>query len=316
MARRRSSLHGKRSKRERAPMTPSVAICLTSHDRLDCTRINEEIFKLNSRRPYTVVHASSGVLAAPYLEDAFVPCKPLPHPAGAIALMTRAIRAALPFHPDYLVLLDGDTWLLDDRVLPGWIDRLEANSRLLMATSSWWMPVPGSLAGRLGVEGSEIRRCPGNRLRRILSIPRRLTYDTMDFSTQFLILRNIRPLVELFCGLSLTDPRPVERKWFDCFAAHYGLDRVLRMSEREPVHPDHRFVCEPMGLYSQHWPAAGTSEDPRDAREELFVKPGTPGKREALRRHPQVCRGEAIQRLLQAAGPDDLTYYNASARRY
>ena len=52
---------------------------------------------------------------------------------------------------------------------------------------------------------------------------------------------------------------------FDRFTAYYGFDRVVRMREREPVHPHQRFACEQLGLHGEHWPAAGTSQDPGDA---------------------------------------------------
>lgn len=295
-------------------MTPSVAICLTSHDRIDCTRINQEIFKLNFAHPYIVVHASSGARAAPYLEDAFVRCTPQPHVAGAIALMRSALRAALPFEPDFLVLLDGDTWLLDEEVLLNWIRRLHANPVLLMATSSWTTTPPR--VRRLAIEMYQILRISGDRARRLAAVPRRMVYDAVDLSTQFCILRNHAPLLEAFCGLQPNDRRRVERQWFDRFSARYSLRRVLRMTEREPVNPDNRFVCERLGLYSQHWPAAGTSTDPSDEANELFVRADAPGKREALEHHPHIRKGESIQRLLNATSVAHLAYYNAGARRY
>lgn len=57
---------------------PSITICLTTHDRIDCAKINQEIFKLNFRTPFRIVHACSGSQAAPYLEDAFLWCEPKP----------------------------------------------------------------------------------------------------------------------------------------------------------------------------------------------------------------------------------------------
>lgn len=292
-----------------------IAICLTSHNRIDCTRINEEVFKLNFQHPYTVVHASSGQRAAPYLEDAFVRNEPLPHFAGAIVNMQTAVRAALEFNPDVLVLLDGDTWLLDERVLLDMIRRLLDGPNLLMAASSW-MPPPRSSLGRIALELRElvqIREDFGLRLRAGL---RRLSYDVCDFSTQFCILRNVKSLVDRFLSMRPGDGRLVERQWFDRFSARFDLQSVLRMTEREPVHPDHRFVCEPLALFSQHWPASGTSADPRDETDFHFVKPNTPGKREVLERFPNIGKGESIQRLLSATTAADLEYYNAGAPRY
>jgi hypothetical protein len=296
-------------------MTPRIAICLTSYDRLDCTRINEEIFKLNFTHPYIVVHASSGAGAVPYLEDAFVACEPRPHYAGAIALMQGTIKAALPFEPDFLVLLDGDTWLLDEGVFLELIQRMDANPVLLMATSSWSAP-PRSRIGRLMLEQSSIRHIPVDRLRQLASAPRRMAYDAVEFSTQFCILRNHGPLVEAFCGMRPYEHRRVERHWLVRFSSYFGLERVLRMTEREPRLPDYRFVCERLGLYSEHWPAAGTSTDPTNETNPYFVRPGTPGKREALELYPNIRKGKSIQRLMNTTGLTDLAYYNAGARRY
>lgn len=296
-------------------MNPKVAICLTSHDRLDCTYINQEIFKLNFTYPYILVHASSGAAAKPYLEDAFVHCEPLPHFAGAISLMKKAVKAALTFEPDYLVILDGDTWLLEENILLIFIQRLQKNPRLLIATCAW-MSLPHRFIYRLRREITEIVDIPVNRICRFISLPRRLIYDAMDFSTQFIILRNYKPLVDLFLSLSPDDPRLIERQWFDLFSTRFSLNCVLRMKEREPVHPDRRFVCEQLGLHSEHWPAAGTSTDPRNEKEIDFVKPGTPGKKEALENHPNICNGKFIQKLLNSTTDQDLAYYNLGVKRY
>ena len=296
-------------------MIPRIAICLTSHDRIDCTLINEEIFKLNFTHPYIVIHAASGARAVPYLEDAFVRCEPKPHFAGAITLMQTAIKAALPFDPDFLILLDGDTWLLDEQILIGLIQRLQANPLLLMAATSW-MPLRGSLWKRFKRELSEIRHIPGDRMRRLVFVQGRMTYDAKDFSTQFFIMRNHKPLLDVFLSLRIDDKRLIERQWFDRFSTRFSLRRVLRIREREPVHPDNRLVCERLGLYSQHWPAAGTSADQKDKNSPYYVRPGMPGKREALERYPHIRKGKNIRRLLNAVSLADLDYYNAGAKRW
>lgn len=295
--------------------TTRIAVCLTSHDRIDCSRINQEIFKLNFAQPYIIVHASSGSNAEPYLEDTFISCSPRLHFEGAVILMQSAIKAALAFEPEFIILLEGDTWLLDEQVLWGIVQRLQANTRFLMATSSW-MPPPRTPIHRFAKELSEIKRIPGDRIRRIASLPRRMAYDAFDLATQFCILRNDPGLLALFRRIRLQDPRLVERRWFDLFSTYYSLKRILRIREREPVHPNNRFACERLALYSQHWPAAGTSADPRDGNNFHYVKPGTPGKREALLCYPHISKGQSIQRLLKARHPAELDYYNAGARRY
>jgi hypothetical protein len=296
-------------------MIPKIAICLISYDRLDCTLINQEIFKLNFSHPYIVVHASSGAKASRYLEDAFVQCKPLPHVDGAISLMRKAIKEALPFEPDFLVVLDGDTWLLEEKHLLNAIQCLNEDPTLLMATCAW-MNLPRFRVVRLALELADIVRIPVNRRQRFMSLPQRITYDATDFCTQFFILRNYQPLINLFFNMPIDNHRLVERQWFDHFSAHFNLERVLRMREREPVHPEHRFVCEQIGLHSEHWPMAGTYENPPKKNKHYFIRPDTPGKREALERYTHIRKGESIQRLLKTTDPDELAYYNAGAKRY
>ena len=293
-----------------ASSKPRIAICLTSYNRLDCTRINQEIFKLNFTHPYIVVHASSGPAAAPYLEDVFVPLDNLPHYAGSLSNMQCAVRAALRFNPDFLVMLDGDTWLLDEQILLNLVGRLARDPSLLMATFAWLEPP--SFLTRFSMELSEIVRISGHRWRRLAALPRRMAYDTMEFAIQFCIFKNDRRLIDCFCGMQPNARRRVERQWFDCFSAYFDLNRVLRIKEREPVHPDFRFACEPLALHSEHWPAAGTLTKPADASGPDVVRDDIPGKREALLRYAHIRKGESIQRLLHAT---DLSYYNAGAAR-
>ncbi len=299
---------------ELLPMFPRTAICLTSHDRLDCARINQEIFKLNFVHPYTVVHASSGPDASPYLEDMLVRCRPLPHFVGAFALMQRALMAARQFEPGFFVLLEGDTWLLEEKILLGLIRRMQADSAFLMAACAWMTP-PRSPARRLAREFAGLAVAPAGRLRRLATLPRRLRYDAVDFGTQFCIMRNHPLLVDVFCGMQADSRRMVERQWLERFSTRFSFERVLRMREREPVHPDQRFACEALALHSEHWPAAGTYAGDAHPRTLVYVQPGAPGKREALERYPHIRKGECIQRLLRATTPAEFAYYNAGARR-
>lgn len=296
-------------------MTTEIAICLTSHDRLDCVRINQEIFKLNFRHPYTVVHACSGAGAAAYLEDAFVRCDPRPHFAGAFTLMREALAAARRFRADFFVLLEGDTWLLDEDILLGLIRRMQDDPALLMAACAWMTP-PDSPVRRLAREIDGLARFAADRLQRLVTLPRRLRYDAVDFGTQFFIMRNEPPLLDLFCGMSPDGRRMLERQWFERFSAYFSFKRVLRLREREPVHPYQRFACEALALHSEHWPAAGTYAGGSDTRALFHVEPRAPGKREALEHYSRIRRGESIQRLLRASCPADLAYYNKGAHRF
>jgi hypothetical protein len=296
-------------------MIPATAVCLTSYDRLDCARINQEIFKLNFSGPYTVVHASSGPEARPYLEDCFVRCTPQPHFAGALALMQRAISAAREFEPGFLVVLEADTWLLDEQILQGFVGRMQADSALLMAACAWMTP-PRNRLRRLARELVALARWPSERLRRIATLPRRLRYDAVDFGTQFCIMRNHPFLLDLFCGMRSQSRRMIERQWFELFSAYFSFERVLRMREREPVHPYQRFACDRLCLHSEHWPAAGTYAGNHDPRSKAQVKTDAPGKREALERYPHIRKGECIQRLLRANTSTGLDWYNSGAQRF
>ena len=113
-------------------------MCLTTHDRIDCARISQEIIKLNYRRPLPIVHAASAPDYRPYLEDVFVSCEPRPLKAGAVNLLQRAITAATSaFDADYLVHLEGDTWLLDEEVIHRYIRKMEADDQVVLCTCSW-----------------------------------------------------------------------------------------------------------------------------------------------------------------------------------
>jgi hypothetical protein len=103
----------------------------------------------------------------------------------------------------------------------------------------------------------------------------------------------------------------VERQFFDAYSSRFSLDTVLRMREREPVHPHNRQMCEALALYCQHWPARGTAE-PDSLEDGHRAQPDHIGKKEALLKFPQIRRGEAIQRLLSATS---FEYYNPGASR-
>jgi hypothetical protein len=280
---------------------PSIAICLTSHDRIDCARINQEIFKLNFRTPFRVVHACSGRQKERYLEDAFIWCEPKPLHSGAINLIQRSFEVACErFVPDYLVHLEADTWILDERVILRFVHQMERNRHLLLATSAWW-------------PASRWRRAR-NALRVALRQPSALwkhPFDIGDFATQFFIVRNDPAVVRCILDIRANERERAERQFFDMYFSRFNLDTVLRMREREPVHPHNRQVCEALALYCQHWPAMGTAE-PRSPRDPHYGGPQQLGKKEALLQFAHISRGEAIQRLLNATS---FEYYNSGASR-
>jgi len=268
---------------------PSIAICLTTHDRIDCAKINQEIFKLNFRTPFRVVHACSGVLAEPYLEDAFLKCEPQPINAGAINLIQRSLELACQrYAPDYLVHLEADTWILDEQVILRYVYEMERNPHLLLATSAWWSVSPWR----------RIRNATGAALGRPTALLKH-RFDIIDFSTQFFIVRNDPAVLRCILAMPADPQRRAERQFFEAYVREFELNTVLRMREREPVHPHNRQMCEALALYCQHWPARGSAT-------------AQIGKREALLKFPWIRHGAAIQRLLAATS---FEYYNPGAAR-
>lgn len=287
---------------------PAV-VCLTTHNRLDCARINQELIKLNYRQPLPIVHACSSPDYAPYLEDRLLRCAARPLNEGAVDLLQHAMQAAATFDAEYLVHLEGDTWLLDESVIHRLVDAM-GRRRALLCASGWGV----SRAAWFGWSRFAGLRWFGSRLRPWVPgarLPRGRTPPMTEFGTQFFILH--RDALPAVMALQASDARPIEQAFFDSFTAHHGLDRVLPLAEREPVHPSNRHSCEALALYAQHWPARGLAMDPRPPGHLLYVPPTADGKREALQRHLPNGRGPHLQRLLQA---EDLGYYNAGALRY
>lgn len=280
---------------------PSIAVCLTTHNRIDCAKINQEIFKLNFRTPFRVVHACSGALTEPYLEDAFVWCEPKPINAGAINLIQRSFELACQrYAPDYLVHLEADTWILDEQVILRYVHEMERSPHLLLATSAWWSV-------------SRWRRAR-NAIGAAFGKPAALSrhrFDIIDFSTQFFIVRNDPAVLRCILDMPANEKRRAERQFFDAYVSRFNLDTVLRMREREPVHPHNRQMCEALALYCQHWPARGTAQ-PRSPEGRRYLSPDQIGKKEALLKFPWIRRGQAIQRLLSATS---FEYYNPGAAR-
>jgi len=134
-----------------------------------------------------------------------------------------------------------------------------------------------------------------------------------DFSTQFFIMRNEPALIDQVLAMIPDEHKLAEDAFFEAFTRKFGIDRVLRMAEREPVMPANRYWCHAQDLYCQHWPPKGTAHDPRHWWDPLYVRRNFDGKRETLQRYPHIRNGENLNRLLNAT---DLTFYNEGAIRY
>jgi hypothetical protein len=282
-----------------------AVICLTSYNRLDCARINQELIKRNYKRQYPIVHASSSPTYAAYLEDRYVRSTPKPLHQGAMDLLQQAVRTAVSdFNPRYIVHVEADTWLMDEQVLQRYLAKMDANPFKLLCTCEWSNP---SRANPSPPARSMIRRARSF-LRRCLK------GDTFaDFGTQFFIARTHPRLIASILNRVPNADKKAEVQLYEAFTSVFGLNRVLRMVEREPVHPAKRYICEELSLYCQHWPSRGTAMDPRDPGDPLYVSNDMIGKKETLLKYPNMNRGEHIQKLLRAQSYD---YYNPGAIRY
>ena len=292
-----------------------VVVGMTNHERPDCAHINMEIIKLNYPEPWPVVLACSGVDYQPHLEDVLVPCQPRDFIDGALNLLRQSFRAAVEeYNPKYLVHLEADTWVFDQRVMLRYIDRLERNPQALIAASSW------STDQRPGWRRS---KHPFARLKLLLA--RGLNALGVDFgvkrkdtlSTQFFIVRNEPRFLDLLDRFVPSKQTTLERDFYHAFVNAFGKRAIVGMPEREPVHPGNKDSCEALTLYAQHWPKR--SPRPLGKGAKRLPNAGgtgpydTLGKKEVLARHGFRHLGPAMRRLLEA---EDTRYYNPRAKRY
>ena len=284
---------------------------MTTFNRVDCARINQEIIKLNYSSPYPIVHSCSSSTYEQYLEDVFVPCEPHGLQAGALKLLQHSLASAIgTFSPGYVIHLEGDTWLMNEQVIHKIIATMDRSKHLLLCTSAWdddllafeYLKSPRvALRLHLTVAGA-VRR---------LGYPYRLTYrDTL--ATQFFVIRVVPEVVECLMSLAPIPGRSLEQEFHSIFMARFGEHNILRLRMREPIHPFNRYVCERLALFSQHWPARGTANDLRDPTHPRYIPPTADGKRETLLRFPSIRRGEHLQKLL---GAESFEYYNVGASR-
>jgi hypothetical protein len=292
---------------------PKVAICLTTHNRIDCARISLEIIKYNFPRDWVIVHACSNPAYEKYLEDELIRCQPLPMTAGALNLLQCSIAKAVEaYQPDYLIHLEGDTWILDHQVLLRYIQNLDDNRSALVAASSWSIDNVPVWRWKWNVRRNPVgavKSTTAKLLRRSGVEYGMLQQDTL--STQFFIAKNTPEWVSTLACLEPNDGYILENGFYKKIVERFGLAAIVGMPEREPLHPHFRWVCEALSLYGQHWPttvpnpSAGKAPCP-DSHFDV------PGKRETLMSAPWLRGGTHMERLLKAT---DLGYYNAAAKR-
>jgi len=299
-----------------------AVVCMTTFNRIDCARINQEIIKLNYAEPLPIVHACSSSNYEKYLEDVLVPCEQPAVPQsqtsaigvlqyGALNLLKRSLASAMErFSPEYLVHLEGDTWIMDERVIHNIIAKMDREKELIICTSAWdedllafdYLKQP-SLTMRVGLWFAGFVRK--------LGYPHRLTCRD-SLATQFFVIRTTPEMLQCFQTLEPIPGLDLEQALYRAFMARFAEHNILRQRVREPIHPFNRFVCEKLSLFSQHWPARGTANDTRAPTHPRYISPSSDGKRETLLKFASMRRGEHIQKLVNA---ETFEYYNAGASR-
>jgi hypothetical protein len=288
-----------------------AVICLTTFNRIDCARINQEIIALNYKNPIPIVHACSGLGYTKYLEDILVQPEPDDLQSGALNLIKKSVSAAVEkFNPEYIIHLEGDTWMMDEEVIYDLIKIMDKNKNLVLSTSAW------------DDDHVAIRKRRDNGIKQVVlelfaAIVRPLGYPFRigrrdSLSTQFFIVRNTSKMINCIMDLKPIQGMELEQAFYKAFMTVFSKRNIRRLKEREPVHPDNRFVSERLKMFSQHWPARGTANDTRPPTHFLYVAPELDGKKESLQRFQNIRKGKYIQKMLSAKNYD---YYNPGASR-
>ena len=262
---------------------------MTTYNRIDCAKINQEIIKYNYDSPLKIVHACSKEAYEGYLEDILVRCEPKPLHEGAINLIQCAIRSAVEnYDSKYLVHVEADNWMLDERVIYRYIDRMEEKDDIFLCTAYW--QGDDLFLSRYGLRDLFKRpKWP------VLKFCKRLGYKDRrmrDFCTQFFIIKRHDPLIESILQMRPDPDIFAEEQFYRAFTKRFSMKNVLRMREREPVHPEKRYICEDLSLYCQHWPSLGTADDPRSEKDPMYVRDDLIGKKEAQLLYKQRRKGK------------------------
>jgi len=284
---------------------------MTTYNRIDCARINQEIIKLNYKHPLKIVHTCSSDNYEQYIEDAYLQCTPKNLQNGASDLLKQSIKLAMDtYSPEYIVHLEGDTWIMDENIIYGLIAEMDNNKDLMIATSAWdedllefqYLKNPGI---KLGLE-----RVYANIARSFGKDYKLACRDSL--ATQIFVIRTTPEMLDCFLELEPITGIDLEQALYKKFMQHYNEENILRIKAREPIHPHNRYVTEKLSLYSQHWPARGTANDDREPTHPRYISPDTDGKRETLEHFTSVRNGKYIQKLLNT---NTFDYYNPGASR-
>lgn len=286
-------------------------VCMTTYDRIDCARINQEIIKLNYKKPLPIVHTCSSGIYQKHIEDVFLSCEPKPLQYGALDLLNESLRLAMKnFSPKYIIHLEGDTWIMNEQIIYDLIAKMEKNQDLMICTSAWDEDLLAFKYLKKSTLEIKLQRVMAAVLRKFGLNYQLACRDSL--ATQFFIIRATQEVLDCFLSL---DPIPgidLEQALYRKFFKKFTEKNLLRMKEREPIHPFNRYVTEKLTLFSQHWPARGTANDQREPTHPRYISPKFDGKRETLERFPNIRKGEYLQKLLNAESFD---YYNPGASR-
>ena len=284
---------------------------MTTYNRVDCARINQEIIKLNYKHPFKIVHTCSSDNYQPYIEDTYLQCMPKALQSGATDLLKQSIKLAMDtYSPEYIIHLEGDTWIMDETVIYDLISEMDRNKNLMFATSAWDEDLLEFQHLKKPSIKISLDRIYAKLIRAFGQNYKLACRDSL--ATQFFVIRTTPEMLDCFFGLEPIPGFDLEQALYKRFMSHYDEENLLRIKEREPIHPHNRYVTERLTLYSQHWPARGTAHDSRETTHPRYISPNTDGKRETLEHFTSVRNGEYIQKLLNTNSFD---YYNFGASR-
>jgi len=84
------------------------------------------------------VHGCSNSNWVKYLEDVLVKREAKGLQDGALDLLLNSLETAnKEFHPDYIIHIEGDTWLMNQAILEKYIQKLEDNPKNVIAAARW-----------------------------------------------------------------------------------------------------------------------------------------------------------------------------------
>jgi len=257
------------------------------------------------------VHTCSSSIYQKHIEDVFLNCEPKSLQHGALDLLNQSLKLAVEtFSPEYIVHLEGDTWIMNEQVIYDLIDQMDKNKDLMICTSAW----DEDLLAFKYLKQSSLRL----KFKQIFSaVACKLGFSYQlacrdSLATQFFIIRATPEVINCFTSLEPIPGIDLEQALYRNFFKVFEEHNLLRLKIREPIHPFNRYVTEKLTLFSQHWPARGTANDNRDPTHPRYISPTADGKRETLLRFSSMQYGEYIQKLLNAKSFD---YYNPGASR-